>query len=105
SLAAVLQEELSLLKDKLDIVERGVGIQEADFSSIANEMGRLADTLVMLNLNRLATKTREQQRIIQEWDRARRFPSEQELMSVADAVLSIEQAVMRSEEHTSELQS
>ncbi len=97
SLAAVLQEELSLLKDKLDIVERGVGIQEADFSSIANEMGRLADTLVMLNLNRLATKTREQQRIIQEWDRARRFPSEQELMSVADAVLSIEQAVMHLE--------
>src|SRR5690606_13079698 len=46
SLAAVLKEELSLLKDKLDIVERGVGIQEADFSSIANELGRLADTLV-----------------------------------------------------------
>jgi len=97
SLAAVLQEELGLLKDKLDIVERGVGIQEADFGSIANELGRLADTLVMLNLNQLASKTRAQQGIIQEWDRSRRFPDEQELMSVADAVLSIEQAVMQLE--------
>ena len=97
SLAAVLQEELTLLKDKLDIVERGVGIQEADFGSIANELGRLADTLVMLNLNQLAAKTREQQRIIQDWDRARHFPNEQELMSVADAVLNIEQAVMHLE--------
>lgn len=97
SLATVLQEELGLLKDKLDIIERGVGIQEADFGSIAHELGRLADTLVMLNLTKLADKTREQQKIIQGWDQARRFPNEQELMTVADAVLSIEQAVMQLE--------
>src|SRR5690606_19001334 len=97
SLATALQEELTHLKDRLDIVERGAGFQEADFSSIANDLGRLADTLLMLDLQQLSDKMREQQRQFLNWERAKRMPSEQELMTIADAVLGIEQAIMNIE--------
>ncbi len=97
SLATALQEELTHLKDRLDIVERGAGFQEADFSSIANDLGRLADTLLMLDLQQLAGKMREQQRHFLDWERSKRMPSEQELMAIADAVLGIEQAIMNIE--------
>ncbi len=97
SLATALQEELSHLKDRLDIIERGAGFQEADFSSIANDLGRLADTLLMLDLKQLAEKMREQQSLFLSWERAKRMQSEQELMTIADAILGIEQAIMNLE--------
>lgn len=95
SLAMALREELAGLKDKLDILERSLEFQEADYVAIADELARLAATLVMLNLNKLAQRLREQETLMRTWAQAGRPPQDGALLSVADAVLAIEQAAMQ----------
>ena len=50
SLSEALQDELNQLKDKLDIIERGIEPDLAELSSIADTLERLGNTLVMLDL-------------------------------------------------------
>lgn len=92
SLAAALQEEITQLKDKLDIIERGIDPDVTDFSVIVSIFQRLADTLLMLNLSNLSQLARNQSLVMTEWAEQSRTPAEDELMAVADAVLAIEQA-------------
>lgn len=51
---------MNQLKDKLDIIERGIEPDLAGLSSIADALERLANTLVMLDLNKLASVSREE---------------------------------------------
>ncbi|WP_417521312.1 chemotaxis protein [Marinobacter sp.] len=95
SLSEALQDELNQLKDKLDIIERGIEPDLAELSSIADALERLSNTLVMLDLNRLATIAREEAGRLRDWEAESRLPGEDELFRLADSVLGIEDAVMQ----------
>ncbi|MGO1503003.1 MAG: chemotaxis protein [Marinobacter sp.] len=95
SLSEALQDELNQLKDKLDIIERGIEPDLAELSSIAHTLERLGNTLVMLDLKRLATIAREEAIKLHAWEAESRLPGEDELFRLADSVLGIEDAVMQ----------
>lgn len=95
SLSDALQDELNQLKDKLDIIERGIEPDLAEFASIADALERLANTLLMLDLNRLATLSREEAAKLRQWELDSRSPGDDELYRLADSVLGIEDAVMQ----------
>jgi len=95
SLSEALQEELNQLKDKLDIIERGIEPDLAELASIAQTLERLANTLVMLDLNRLAGIAREEAGKLRSWEEEQRLPAEDELFLLADSVLGVEDAVMQ----------
>ncbi|MBN8238171.1 chemotaxis protein [Marinobacter hydrocarbonoclasticus] len=95
SLSEALQEELNQLKDKLDIIERGIEPDLAELASIADTLERLANTLVMLDLNRLAGISREEAAKLRKWEDENRLPAEEELYRLADSVLGVEDAVMQ----------
>jgi hypothetical protein len=95
SLSEALQEELNQLKDKLDIIERGIEPDLAELASIADTLERLANTLVMLDLNRLAGIAREEAGRLRDWEKENRLPAEEELYRLADSVLGVEDAIMQ----------
>ncbi|WP_286219783.1 chemotaxis protein [Marinobacter apostichopi] len=95
SLAEALQDELNQLKDKLDIIERGIEPDLAELSSISGALERLANTLIMLDLNKLATVAQEEASRLRGWEAESRLPDDDELYGLADSVLSIEDAVMQ----------
>eukprot|EP00003_Mantamonas_plastica_P011165 TRINITY_DN2077_c0_g10_i1.p3 TRINITY_DN2077_c0_g10~~TRINITY_DN2077_c0_g10_i1.p3 ORF type:complete len:569 (+),score=99.68 TRINITY_DN2077_c0_g10_i1:9941-11647(+) len=95
SLSEALQEELNQLKDKLDIIERGIEPDLAELASIAEALERLANTLVMLDLNKLAAISREEAAKLRIWESESRLPGDEELYRLADSVLSIEDAIMQ----------
>lgn len=95
SLSEALQEELNLLKDKLDIIERGIEPDLAEMTPIADGLGRIANTLVMLDLGKLAAITREEAARLRSWEKDNRLPDEDELYRLASSVLSVEDAVMQ----------
>ncbi len=95
SLSTALQDELNQLKDKLDIVERGIEPDLAELSSIADALERLANTLVMLDLNQLGAMARQEAGKLRRWEEEKRLPAEAELYNLADSVLGIEDAVMQ----------
>ncbi|MCH8499015.1 MAG: chemotaxis protein [Marinobacter sp.] len=95
SLSGALQEELNQLKDKLDIIERGIEPDLSEFGSIAASLERLANTLLMLDLTRMANLARRQADVLKRWEADNTLPEEKELYALADAVLSIEDAAMQ----------
>ncbi len=95
SLSEALQEELNQLKDKLDIIERGIEPDLAELASIADTLERLANTLLMLDLNRLAGIARDEAAKLRQWEEEKRLPAEEELYRLADSVLGVEDAVMQ----------
>lgn len=95
SLSDALQDELNQLKDKLDIIERGIEPDLAELSSIADALERLANTLIMLDLNKLAGVSREEAARLRGWEAESRLPGDDELYRLADSVLGIEDAVMQ----------
>lgn len=95
SLAEALQDELNQLKDKLDIIERGIEPDLAELSSISDALERLANTLLMLDLKKLANLAQEEAARLRGWEGESRLPDDDELYGLADSVLSIEDAVMQ----------
>jgi len=95
SLSDALQDELNQLKDKLDIIERGIEPDLAELSSIADALERLANILVMLDLNTLAGISREEAARLRTWEDDNRLPGDDELYRLADSVLGVENAVMQ----------
>jgi len=95
SLSEALQEELNLLKDRLDIIERGLEPDLAELSAIAEGLDRIANTLTMLDLGKLANLARDEASRLRQWDEEDRLPGEDELYRLAGSVLAIEDAVMQ----------
>jgi len=95
SLSDALQDELNQLKDKLDIIERGIEPDLAELSSIADTLERLGNTLLMLDLNRLSGRCREEADRLRAWEADSRLPADEELYALADSVLGIEDAVLQ----------
>jgi len=98
SLSSALQEEMSQLKDKLDILERSGDPKVADIDFICGVFDRLSSTLMMLDLSNISIACDQQATRLSGWKESLDSVSEQELLSVADAILGIEQAIKRFEE-------
>ncbi len=98
SLAKALHEEINQIKDKLDIIERGIDSESDNFEQIGTGLGSLADTLLMLDLKKLSDVARQMQTKFKGWSLDSRQPTDNDLLLIADSVLSIEQAVSRLEE-------
>ncbi|MFE8069776.1 chemotaxis protein [Marinobacteraceae bacterium S3BR75-40.1] len=92
SLSEALLEEINQLKDKLDIIERGIDPDVSELENIAASVDRLGNTLLILDLNKLSELSRREANKLRQWGKEGRLPSEDEIYSVADAVLSIEDA-------------
>lgn len=92
SLSDALLEDINQLKDKLDIIERGIDPDIAELATIAAAMDRLSNTLLILDLNQLSAVARSESARLLQWSAEKRIPDEAELYSIADAVLSIEDA-------------
>jgi len=98
SLSKAMQEEMIQLKDKLDILERGGEPQVQDIEFICAGLERLGGTLSMLDLPKISAVCDQQLAMVKSWDTENKLISENELLSVADAILTIEQAIRRFEE-------
>lgn len=92
SLSEAVQEELSALKDRLDIVERGIDPDTTELSNIAASLERVGNSLLILDLTQLSNLARQEGARLREWEEKGTLPNESELYSVADAVLNIEEA-------------
>lgn len=95
SLSSALQEELSQLKDKVDIIERGIEPDLSELGTIATTLNQLANTLHLLDFSRLSTTAREEAEKLRQWEVDGRLPGDDELYHLANAVLSIEDAAMQ----------
>lgn len=95
SLSQALQEELNQLKDRLDIIERGLEPDLAEQSAIAEGLERMANTLTMLDLGQLAKLARDEASRLRQWEEEDRLPGEDELYRLAGSVLAIEDAVVQ----------
>lgn len=95
SLSEALQDELNQLKDKLDIIERGIAPDLAEFAAIADSLERLGKTLSMLDLKRLAASAREEAGRLRQWEAESRLPGSDEISQLADSLLGIEDAAMQ----------
>jgi hypothetical protein len=92
SLAGALQDELNQLKDKLDIIERGIEPDVSDLANIAFALEQLANTLAMLDLKQLSVVSQQEAEKLRSWQSEDRLPHMHELYQLADSVLSIENA-------------
>lgn len=99
SLSEALQEELNQLKDKLDIIERGIEPDLAELASIAGALEQLANTLLMLDLKQLAEAAKVEAGKLRHWESESRLPAEEELYGLADSVLAIESAIAQMVSH------
>lgn len=92
SLSEALLEEINQLKDKLDIIERGIDPDISELTAIAGSLERLSNTLLILDLTQLSAVARHEAAKLIQWSEEKRVPDETELYSIADAVLGIEDA-------------
>jgi hypothetical protein len=95
SLSEAMQDELNQLKGKLDIIERGIEPDLAELGLIAEILEKLANTLVMLDLKRLAAIASKEAAKLRQLEQESRLPDETELHSLADSVLGIEDVVLQ----------
>lgn len=92
SFADAINEELSELKDRLDIVERGIDPDTTELATIAASLERVGNSLLILDLHQLSALARQEAGRLRDWEQKGSLPSENELYAVADAVLNIEEA-------------
>ncbi len=92
SLSDAMQEDVTQLKDKLDIVERGIDPDVTDFQVIVSSLERLANILCMLELTKLEELVRAQVTLMNHWGETGATPTEDELLGIADAIIALEQA-------------
>ena len=95
SLSQALQEELNKLKDRLDIIERGLEPDLSELSEIADGLESIANTLVMLDLTQLANLARDEASRLRQGEADDHMPDEDELYRVAGSVLAIENATLQ----------
>lgn len=97
SLSDALQEEINQLKDKLDIIERGIEPDLHELGVIAAALDRLSNTLVLLDLHQLSALARQEATRLRSWEQSGRLPEQEALFELANAMLSIEEAARQLE--------
>lgn len=87
SLSAAIREELTSVKDMLDLLERGT-LQEDTLSTLHALLGKLAKTLGMVGLSAAGNALSSQLLQVSHW--AQTPPEAEQLHQLADAVLYVE---------------
>lgn len=90
TVASVLNDELAQIKDTLDIMSRGSKNDAESYGAMADSLGRVSQTLVMLGLLDASQKTRQQAEDVRAWQGE---PSVADLHALVDALLDVENAV------------
>jgi len=90
TVAAVLKDEIAHVKDVLDIIARGAQQEEESYQTVADEIAKASQTLVMLSLNDVAGAMRRQADIVRGWHE---FPGEQDLNTLVDVLLQADNSV------------
>ncbi|MDN6858168.1 ferrous iron transporter B [Pseudomonas sp. CAN2814] len=92
SLSVAIREELTAVKDQLDLIERGVSQADA-FGILHTQLGKLAKTLGMVGLNSAATSLQHQHGVVAGWVATGQVDDPASLNSLADALLYVESMV------------
>jgi hypothetical protein len=99
SVADALREEITAIKDLLDLLARNAGDAEQSLETLAAALQRLWKTLAMLDLNEVASGIEDAAQQLHDW-KSDDLPL---LEKVADAVLRAETAVNRLDEKGSDV--
>ncbi len=90
TVAAVLKDEIAHIKDVLDIIARGAQQEEESYQTVAGEITKASQTLIMLSLNDVAGAMRRQADIVRGWHE---FPGEEDLNTLVDVLLQADNSV------------
>lgn len=88
SLSSAIREELTSVKDMLDLIERGT-LQSESLNSLHALLGKLSKTLGMVGLSSAGNSLNAQLATVASWSEES-APQPQELHKLADAVLYVE---------------
>ncbi|OWP51289.1 ferrous iron transporter B [Pseudomonas nitroreducens] len=92
SLSVAIREELTAVKDQLDLIERGVSQADA-LGILHTQLGKLAKTLGMVGLNSAATSLQHQHGVVAGWVAKGAVDEPAVLNALADALLYVESMV------------
>lgn len=92
SLSAAIREELTAVKDQLDLIERGVSQADA-LTTLHSQLGKLGKTLGMVGLNSAAMALQTQVATVSGWVAKGAVESPAALNTLADALLYVESMV------------
>lgn len=93
SVAEALNEELTHIKDALDLGARGASADAEGFNTTADAMMKVANTLIMLGLSKPAGIFKEQASIVRGWSVGKVDGDSAEFNKVADALLYVENSI------------
>lgn len=97
SLSKAISEEMAQLKEKLDVFERGGTPNSEDLEFISQGLARLSGTVSMLDLPSIAARCGDLKVTIEQWGDSAQEVSENELLSMANGILTIETAISQFE--------
>lgn len=90
TVAGVLRDELAQVKDTLDIMSRGAKNDVESYQAMADSLGRMAQTLVMLGLIEPSQSMRAQADEVRGWTGS---PDMADLHALVDTLMDVENAV------------
>lgn len=90
TVAEAVKDELAQVKDTLDIMSRGSKNDAESYAAMAESLGRMAQTLVMLGLLEDSQGIRKQSEQVRTWSGE---PTAAALNALVDALMSVENAV------------
>ena len=93
SVADALNEELTHIKDALDLGARGASADNEGFDGTADAMRKVANTLIMLGLSKPAGLFKEQAEVVRSWSSGNIDGDSDEFNKVADALLYVENSI------------
>ncbi len=93
SVVKVLKEELRSAKDILEIAAQSQAVSAEDLAPFKEMLGRVADTLRMVNLKAPSNILREQLAQVETWSGQKNGVAIEQFLTVADALLFIESSL------------
>ena len=90
SVAAALNEELLVVKERLDLFVRSSARSQHDLAELLPDMKRIADTLAVLGLGQPRRVLQEQIERVDQLTRASEPPNDAQLMEIAGGMLYVE---------------
>lgn len=88
-----LREELSFIKEQLDLGARGGQEEEDGFARVAEALSRIANTLHLLGQQEVSAALKSKVDVIAGWDKDAVDGESEEFQSVADVLLYVENSV------------
>lgn len=93
SVVEAIREELSFIKEQLDLGARGAQEEEDGFLRVGDALHRIGNTLFMLGQQDVSTLLKNKAEVIRRWNTRAVDGDSDEFQSVADALLFVENSV------------